>query len=433
MARPATGTIIEKPNAAGGINRTLRFPVNGRKRTVALGQVTRAEAEERLRHELADVERGVWRASEPVVSPRADVPTFHAFAEEWWLLHEGQIAAKTRTDYRWRLEEHLLKFFGPMPLDAISFDTVERYIVAKLAEGERIRQAIERGKPLRKEVTDSIGRRRTRPLQPLSPRSLNMTVTLLAAILESALERDLIARNPAKGKNRRVRERAPARSYLETAGQIAALLEAAGELDREATRERQHIPKRAILATMIFAGLRIGELCSLRWRDVDVAAGWLTVPESKTDAGRRRVKIRGALRDELLALRSRSQVEQDAYVFPTRTGRRQYECKVREGTLGSAVKRANAHLAGRDLPPLPDKLTPHSLRRTFASVLYGLGEPPPVVMAEMGHTSPTLALRVYAQAMRRGEDEQAQLVALVEGGFGHSMDTQAVHTPVEGA
>jgi integrase len=79
------------------------------------------------------------------------------------------------------------------------------------------------------------------------------------------------------------------------------------------------------------------------------------------------------------------------------------------------VKRANKNLAERDLPPLPDKLTPHSLRRTFASVLYALGESPPVVMAEMGHTSPALALRVYAQAMRRGESEQAQLRALIDG------------------
>jgi integrase len=212
-----------------------------------------------------------------------------------------------------------------------------------------------------------------------------------------------------------VRERAPARSYLETAGQIEALLDAAGEMDREATRERAHLERRAMLSTMIYAGLRIGELCSLRWRDVDLAAGWLTVGESKTDAGRRRVKIRGALRDELLAARARRTIGQDAYVFPTRTGRRQYESKVRTATLGSAVKRANENLAARDLPPLPDKLTPHGLRRTFASVLYALGEPPPVVMAEMGHTSPALALKVYAQAMRRGEGEQAQLRALIEG------------------
>ncbi len=67
---------------------------------------------------------------------------------------------------------------------------------------------------------------------------------------------------------------------------------------------------------------------------------------------------------------------------------------VRTATLGGAVKRANANLAAKDLPPLPEGLTPHSLRRTFATVLYALGEAPPVVMAEMGHTSPNLALRI---------------------------------------
>ena len=49
-------------------------------------------------------------------------------------------------------------------------------------------------------------------------------------------------------------------------------------------------------------------------------------------------------------------------------------------------------------------------------MLYALGEDPGVVMDEMGHTDPGLALRVYRQAMRRGEDEKAQLRALVEGG-----------------
>jgi hypothetical protein len=36
-------------------------------------------------------------------------------------------------------------------------------------------------------------------------------------------------------------------------------------------------------------------------------------------------------------------------------------------------------------------------------------------MDEMGHTDPALALRVYRQAMRRGEDEKAALRALVGG------------------
>jgi integrase len=108
-------------------------------------------------------------------------------------------------------------------------------------------------------------------------------------------------------------------------------------------------------------------------------------------------------------------VDQDAFVFATRTGSRPSGDNVRSRILGAAVERANKDLAKRDLPPLPDKLTPHSLRRTFCSLLYALGEDPGVVMDEMGHADPGLALRVYRQAMRRGEYEKAQLRALVDG------------------
>ena len=84
-------------------------------------------------------------------------------------------------------------------------------------------------------------------------------------------------------------------------------------------------------------------------------------------------------------------------------------------TLGAAVKGANEKLEKANEPPLPAGLTPHSLRRTFASVLYALGEDPGVVMDEMGHADPGLALRIYRHAMRRGEDEKAALQRLVNG------------------
>jgi integrase len=276
-----------------------------------------------------------------------------------------------------------------MRLNRITFDTVERYIAAKLAEDD-----------------------------PLSPRSINMTLTLLGAILERAVKRRLIEHNPARDKDLRVRERAPTRSYLDGAAHIQALLDSAGELDAKAAKGRRHIERKAMIAILTFAGLRIGELCALRWRDVDLAGGWLRVGESKTDAGKRRVKIRGALRDELLAVRGRhQQAGQDEYVFPTRLGGAQSPDNFRNRVLRAAVKRANERLAERELPPLPEKLTPHSLRRTFCSLLYALGEDPGTVMDEMGHTDPGLALRVYRQAMRRDEGEKAQLRALVEGGM----------------
>lgn len=394
MARPATGTIIEQTNVQGRVTRTLRFPVGGKKKKVALGLVTRQEAEDRLAVELARVRAGEWQPPEAMAPASVDVPTFHAFAEQWWTLSEAQLAPNTRADYRWRLEKHLLGYFGELPLDQIKAATVESYVAGKLG-GARYEHGREVGK----------GR-------ALSPRSVNMSVVLLGAILDRAVKHELIARNYARGC--RAKERAPRRTYLETAGQIEALLEGAGELDRDAPKDKRHVRRRAMLAVLVFAGLRIGELLALRWREVDLAAGWLTVGESKTDAGRRKVKIRGALRDELLSARADAS-STDGLVFPTRTGKPMGAENFRNRTLAGAVRCANKRLDEAGDAPLPDGLTPHSLRRTFASVLYALGEDPGTVMDEMGHTDPALALRVYAQAMRRGEAEQKALRALVEG------------------
>ncbi len=405
MARPASGQIVERADAAGAIRRSLRFRAGGRRHTVPLGVVSRADAERELACVMADVARGLWKPPTVVEAPaEVEVPTFHEFAEDWWVRNQAQLAENTRADYRWRLECHLLPEFGELRIDRIDFNAVERYIAGKLA-GDR----------------------------PLSARSINMTVTLLGAILERAVKRRLIDHNPAKDKDLRVKEREPVRSYLSAAGQIAALLDAAGELDRGAASNRRHIKRRAMLAVLVFAGLRINELCALRWRDVDLAAGWLHTG-SKTDAGRDRiVKIRGALRDELLTLRAaRGSIDQDAYVFATGRGGRMSDDNFRSRVLRAAVGRANENLERADLPPLPDKLTPHSLRRTFCSLLYALGEDPGTVMDEMGHTDPALALRVYRQSMRRGEDEKAQMRALVEGGvwanMGERRDKEASKT-----
>ena len=149
---------------------------------------------------------------------------------------------------------------------------------------------------------------------------------------------------------------------------------------------------------------------------MELATGRLRVGDSKTEAGLRDVSIRPVLRDELLALKmTAADASPDSLVFGTATGRQQGASNVRRRVLALSVERANELLADRDANPLPDRLSPHSLRRTFASVLYAIGEDPPTVMAEMGHTSRALALAIYAQAMRRSDGEKASLRALVEG------------------
>jgi integrase len=62
------------------------------------------------------------------------------------------------------------------------------------------------------------------------------------------------------------------------------------------------------------------------------------------------------------------------------------------------VRRANAVLAQCDEAPLPE-LSPHSLRRTFISLLLHARRPVPYVMAQAGHTDPKVTLGIYARVL----------------------------------
>jgi integrase len=240
------------------------------------------------------------------------------------------------------------------------------------------------------------------------------------------MERELIARNPARGRRRRLKQRKPERTWLDSAEQIAALLQTAGELDRKARIDRRATPRRTLLATLALGGLRIGEALALRWRDVDLAAGRLRVRDSKTDAGVRKVDLLPALREELSIHKAQTRFgAPDDFVFPTDRGRKVNPSNVRSRIMARTIERANEKLTKRDAAPLPDGLTPHSLRRTFISLLLAIGEEVPYVMRQVGHADPKVTLSIYAQVMFRGEGERERLKALVEGSDWALMGTDA--------
>jgi integrase len=391
MARSSIGQVVEL-DRKGGRTFALRFRAYGKRRYVNLGAAeegwTRAKGEEELANVLADVRRGIWKPPKPVATiEEKKEPTFHEFASEWFegMRLEG-LRPNTLANYEWQLSNHLLPFFAEHRLSEITIAEVDRYRQGKVREGE------------------------------LSATSVNMTITRLAQILEVAIERELLSRNPARGKRRRLKQGAPPRTWLDRAEQIAALIDAAAQLDEEARVDRRTIRRSTQLATLVFAGLRIGEALAVRWRDVDLAAGRLHVRDAKTGAGVRHVDLLPVLREELTVQKAGTPYgEPDDLVFPTEAGGQQNPSNVRKRVMRRAVERANANLAERDSSPLPEGLTPHSLRRTFISLLLALGEEVPYVMRQVGHTDPKVTLSIYAQVMFRGEGERERLRALVEG------------------
>jgi integrase len=409
MPRKASGSVVDPKDGRGW---AIRFRAYGKRRYVALGSSaegwTREKAEKKLGHVLADVERGIWKpeAPPPDQGPTTE-PTFHEFASEWFEGIAPELRARTRVDYQWRLSNHLLPYFAKHRLSAITIEEVDRYRREKVRESKAVAAA--RVRQLALPEKD-----RKRLVRPLSNGSINKTIRLLAVVLEQAVEYGYIDRNPARGRKRLLKEDRPSRSYLQP-DQVAALLGAAGKLDAEG-REGDTGRRRPLLATLTLAGLRISEALDLRWRDVNLDGRRLRVAAAKTDAGVREVDLTPALQALLTEYRSRSpHTKPGDLVFPTSEGKRDNPSNVRNRFLDSAAKVANADLRAAKREPMPD-LTPHSLRRTFISLLLAAGADVPYVMAQAGHTDPKMTLGLYAQVIASKTDHGAAVDELVHGG-----------------
>ncbi len=288
------------------------------------------------------------------------MPSFHQFASEWLLTRRPELRPATIKDYQWALTYHLLPFFKDHPLVEITIAEVDRYKLAKVREDK------------------------------LAPSQINKTLKRLAQILDVAVDYGLLPSNPAasRGGRRRVKESAPRRTWVEPE-QLLALLDGA---------PKRH---RAVLATLAGAGLRVGELCALDWRDLDLATQTLTVRESKTAAGRREVDLPSGLVTELWTLAATSlHTGPDDPVFVGRRGNRQTTDNVGR-RLKSAIGNANPELAKLGIAAISERVSPHSLRRTYASLRFASGDDPVYVAEQGGWADPSFPIRVYARAVRR--------------------------------
>jgi|ERR1039458_6676629 integrase len=88
--------------------------------------------------------------------------------------------------------------------------------------------------------------------------------TLFGTIIETAVKDDFMADNPVR------RTRPPRRGPVEEKSPIE--IETVKELI-----EKLPEPSRSIAALLARTGLRIGELLALRWRDIDLLKGLLSV------------------------------------------------------------------------------------------------------------------------------------------------------------
>jgi integrase len=232
----------------------------------------------------------------------------------------------------------------------------------------------------------------------LSPRSVDYIHITLQKALSQAVRDDLIPRNVAAGERpHSTRHTSPDRVKALSPAQVRALLEAA-----QGTRNE------ALYILALHTGLRQGELLGLRWADIDLEAGKLSVRRSlkiavhgldfgppKNKASRRSVPLNKSATAALRAHKARQNAERIA------AGEWRDAQLVFASRVGGPIDPTN--LYNREYKPLLERaglaghgFTFHALRHTFATALFSRGEHPKRVQSLLGHASITQTMDTYS-------------------------------------
>lgn len=165
--------------------------------------------------------------------------------------------------------------------------------------------------------------------------------------------------------------------------------------------------ERALWATAMYSGLRLGELLGLEWADVDFDLGLIHVRRSwdpqagqitpKSRAGVRVVPLAKVLHGFLIEQRVGC-AWSEGLVFG-RSPTRPFLAKTPNDRAQRAWKKAG-------MPPIGL----HECRHTFASFMIAAGVNPKAMSVYMGHSSVTITFDRYGHLMPGNEAQAAQLL-----------------------
>ena len=155
----------------------------------------------------------------------------------------------------------------------------------------------------------------------------------------------------------------------------------------------------------IMSGARQGELLGLKWSDVDWEASQVCIErtfnnqawyEAKTEASKRRIDIGPGMIAELKKWKLACMPNKLNLIFPNEAGQPMNHNNLVSRHFNPALKKAGI-----------DRIRFHDLRHTYASLLIEQGENVKYIQSQLGHSSPTVTLNVYAHLMKPAHQEAA--------------------------
>lgn len=245
----------------------------------------------------------------------------------------------------------------------------------------------------------------------LKDSEINRCLSTLSSVVHRANRRHGL-QIPDPTLDMRLRGDAPNRNWL-WPQHVEALVAAARAMD-EFEGRYAHNGREAAIWVLALCGPRVHEFCAFKWRDLSNEG--LTVRKSKTEAGRRTVQVPDVAREALAAHRARlGDPGADTPIWPTSTGRQRDRSSVRTRLLAPVLDAARATLEHCEGALIPERVTPHTFRRTAATSWYWLGRDERTTMHEIGHRSSRLTLEVYAQPRPRDPKQKEMLEAWMRG------------------
>lgn len=351
-----TGTVYPRKNKAGKVigYRGSYFAPDGRRRYVSAKK--KGDAERALRQVMTDADRGfVFEAG---------TLTLEHYLRRWLKDSvKDTVRRSTFAQYESVVNNHIVPALGRLKLKALTPAHARSLYREKLESG-------------------------------LSSRTVQYVHVTLHKALKQAVMDGLIPRNVADAVKAPQVHKKEVKPLTPT--EVAALLCAA-------TGNRLE----ALYVAAVHTGLRRGELLGLKWSDVDLEAGTLSVQRSldkdgtfnppKRNKSRRTVKLTAQATEALKGHRVRQSEERlrlgslwedQGLVFPNRAG-----------------KPMNAdNLYHRGFKPLLEKaglsgFTFHSLRHTCATLLLSKNVNPKIVSEMLGHATISQTMDTYSHVM----------------------------------
>jgi integrase len=334
--------------------------------------------------------------------------TFKEFIDTRWLPWlKGQVRPSTYSSYARNLRLHVEPTLGAVPLQLVDAGALMALYAKLLASG-------------RADYREGAG---------LSIRSVRYVHTILRAALQSAVEWDLLQRNPADRAKPPRQASGPARHETintwprET---LASFL--------EQMRDERDYAAWLLLAT---TGVRRGEALGVGWDALDLDAGRMSVRRSLVDVGRFDEGAQPIYSDPKTARGRRSIALDPATVAALKALRKQQAAErlmLAAGWPDHGLAFTDA--AGR--PYHPDRfarrfrekvadfglpaIRVHDLRHSWATLALEAGVHPKVVSERLGHANISITLDVYSHVSPAMQTDAADRVAALILGANHRDD-----------